>query len=114
MDHVENQIRDSNLPLKQQLWITRPTAADVQIVRCIVNVSKVVSAWIHTGSEMQQEACHFRLVQEVDSICTSSSSIASEIKRRAKIRGFSVNVWCIPAGQVDQFPWLIKEAIHVM
>ena len=114
MDHLESQTKHSNWHLNRSLWISKPTAADVQILRSIVNVSNVISAWIHTGSEMQQEACHFRLVLEVDSSSTSSSSIGSEIKRRARLHGFSVNVWCIPAGQVNQFPWLTKESIHVM
>jgi hypothetical protein len=114
MDDLESQIKDSSRPLKGVLWISKPTATDVQLLRSVVNVSNVVSAWIHTGSEMQQEPCQFRLVLEVDLTCASSSSIASDIKHRAKLQGFSINAWCIPVGQIDQFPWLIKESVHLI
>lgn len=99
---------------RSSLWITDPTVEEAKVVRSIVNVPTVISAWIHTGEEMKLEPCNFRLVLEIDSTCSNSVQISSEVAQRAERLGTSVNVWCIPAGKVDQFPWLIEKSVRVI
>lgn len=99
---------------RSSLWITDPTVEEAKVVRSIVNVPKVISAWIHTGQEMKLEPCNFRLVLEIDSASSSSAQISSEVTQRAERFGITVNVWCIPTGKVDQFSWLIEKSVQVI
>lgn len=99
---------------RSSLWISNPTNDELKVVRSIVNVPTVISAWIHTGDEMQLEPCNFRLVLEVDSATSNSAQISYEVIQRAERLGTTVNVWCIPAGKVDQFPWLIEKSVRVV
>ena len=100
--------------LRSSLWITSPTTEELKVVRSIVNIPNVISAWIHTGDEMQLEPCHFRLVLEIDSASSASAQISYEVIQRAERLGTTVNVWCIPTGKVDQFPWLIEKSVQVI
>lgn len=99
---------------RSSLWITNPTSDELKVVRSIVNVPTVISAWVHTGDEMQLEPCNFRLVLEIDSANSNSVQISYEVIQRAERFGTTVNVWCIPAGKVDQFSWLIEKSIRVI
>lgn len=100
--------------IRSSLWITSPTTEELKVVRSIVNVPAVISAWIHTGDEMQLEPCNFRLVLEIDSTSSNSAKISSEINQRADRFGITANVWCVPIGKVDQFPWLIERSVQVI
>ena len=100
--------------LRSSLWITSPTTEELKFVRSIVNIPTVTSAWIHTGDEMQLEPCNFRLVLEIDSASSNSAQISFEVIQRAERLGTSVNVWCIPAGKVDQFQWLIEKSVRLV
>ena len=100
--------------LGSSLWITNPTVEELKIVRSIVDIPAVASAWIHTGDEMQLEPCNFRLVLEIDSNNSGSASVGLEIKQRAERLGITVNVWCVPVGKVDQFSWLIDKSVRVI
>lgn len=100
--------------LTSGFWITNPTTDELKVLRSILNVPNVISAWIHTGDEMQMEPCNFRLVLEIDSTYSSSALTSSEVKQRSERTGISVGIWCIPAGKVDQFSWLIEKSVRVI
>lgn len=99
---------------RSSLWITNPTIDELKVVRSIVNIPTVISAWIHAGDEMQLEPCNFRLVLEIESASSNSAQITNEVIQRAERLGTTVNVWCVPAGKVDQFPWLIEKSVRVV
>jgi hypothetical protein len=100
--------------LKSSIWISDPTVDELKTVRSIVNIPSIISAWIHTGDEMQLEACQYRLVLEIDPTSSGSAFITQEVKQRALREGLTVNVWCFPFGKVEQYSWLIDKSVQVV
>lgn len=99
---------------RKTLWIADPSPEELNLLRTTVNLPGVLQAWVHTGDEMRQEPCQFRLVVEINNDQRRSVELAADIRSKGQLAGFSLNVWCIPAGQVNQFPWLLDDAVRLI